>query len=323
MATSGSGLPSAKEPKEDQAGVSATEGGGLPASGRDTGATMVAGETARAGAAQAARKEAHQERAKTQRAALLEQAEAAAAELAELMGKLTEAETSPLPGETCREERLRAAAAILQGTGPPSQPVPGLGDRVRTVAVGVLRARGSETDSQWQCKVLTCAETCHPLIACPQFHQMPARERWDLVAMNHLCKGCLTPGHGTAVRACPFRDELDDLCARPKCGQAHHHLLHLEGGPSPRRSPPHGKAAAATRQHEAQLVAAAMRLEPQPAVQLVTQRIRTAAGRPCITFWDTGSQVTLMTHGAAKDMGLKPIPGPPLNLVGVGNSQKT
>jgi hypothetical protein len=31
----------------------------------------------------------------------------------------------------------------------------------------------------------------------------------------------------------------------------------------------------------------------------------------------------LMTHEAAKDMGLKPIPGPPLNLMGVGNNQKT
>jgi hypothetical protein len=30
-----------------------------------------------------------------------------------------------------------------------------------------------------------------------------------------------------------------------------------------------------------------------------------------------------MTHEAAKDMGLKPIPGPPLNLMGVGNGQKT
>jgi hypothetical protein len=30
-----------------------------------------------------------------------------------------------------------------------------------------------------------------------------------------------------------------------------------------------------------------------------------------------------MTHEAAKGMGLEPIPGPPLNLMGVGNSQKT
>ncbi len=113
MATSGSGLPLAKKPKEDQAGVSATVGGSLPVSGRDTGATTAASGTARAGVAQAARKEARQDRGKTQRAALLEQAEAAAAKLEELMGKLAEAETSPLPGETCREERLRAAAAIL------------------------------------------------------------------------------------------------------------------------------------------------------------------------------------------------------------------
>jgi hypothetical protein len=32
--------------------------------------------------------------------------------------------------------------------------------------------------------------------------------------------------------------------------------------------------------------------------------------------------VTLMTHGAAKGLGLKPIPGPPLNLMGVGNGQR-
>ncbi len=108
-----------------------------------------------------------------------------------------------------------------------------------------------------------------------------------------------------------------------KCNQAHHHLLHVEGGPSPRRHPQPGQATTTSRQHDAQAVAAAVQLEPQPPVQLVTQRIRTAAGRSCIAFWDTGSQVTLMTHEAAKDMGLKPIPGPPLNLMGVGNSQKT
>ncbi len=191
------------------------------------------------------------------------------------------------------------------------------------MAVGVLRTRDSETDSQWQCKVLTCAETCHPLIACQQFRLLPAQERWDVVPLNSLCKGCLTPGHGTTVRACPFRGELDDLCAGYKCKQAHHQLLHVSGRPGLSRHPRPGQADAASKQRDAQAVAAAVQLEPQPPVQLVTQRIRTAAGRPCITFWDTGSQVTLITHEAAKDMGLKPIPGPPLNLMGVGNSQKT
>ena len=57
MATSGSGLPSAKEPKEDQVGVSATVGGSPPADGRDMGATTAATETTRAGGALAAKGE--------------------------------------------------------------------------------------------------------------------------------------------------------------------------------------------------------------------------------------------------------------------------
>jgi hypothetical protein len=75
MATSGSGPPSANEPKEDQAGVSATVGGSLPADGRDMGAATATSDTAGAGRAQAVQERAHQERSKTQRAALLEQAE--------------------------------------------------------------------------------------------------------------------------------------------------------------------------------------------------------------------------------------------------------
>jgi hypothetical protein len=42
-----------------------------------------------------------------------------------------------------------------------------------------------------------------------------------------------------------------------------------------------------------------------------------------LAFWDTGSKVTLTTHKAAREMGLEPILGPPLNLIGVGDSQKT
>jgi hypothetical protein len=61
----------------------------------------------------------------------------------------------------------------------------------------------------------------------------------------------------------------------------------------------------------------------QPPIQLMAQRIETAAKKPCLAFWDMGSQVTLITHKAAREMGLEPIPGPPLNLMGVGDSQKT
>jgi hypothetical protein len=72
-----------------------------------------------------------------------------------------------------------------------------------------------------------------------------------------------------------------------------------------------------------QAAVAVMHTVHQPPVQWVTQRIETAAGKSCLAFWDTGSQVMLTTHKAAKEMRLEPIPGPPLNLMGVGDSQKT
>ncbi len=81
MAATGTRTPLAKEPKEDQAGVSATVGGSQPADGRDMGATTATSDTARAGGAQAAREGAFQQRGEAQRAALMEQAEEAAAKL--------------------------------------------------------------------------------------------------------------------------------------------------------------------------------------------------------------------------------------------------
>ncbi len=58
-------------------------------------------------------------------------------------------------------------------------------------------------------------------------------------------------------------------------------------------------------------------------VELMVQRIATKAKKSCLTLWDTGSQVSLTTHEAARGMRLEPIPGPPLNLKGVGDSQRT
>jgi hypothetical protein len=110
MATPGSGPPSAKEPKENQAGVSATVGGSLPADGRDMGATTATSDTARAGGAQAAREGALQQRGKAQRAALMEQAEEAAAKLKGLMAKLAGTWVSPLADT---EPRVVALAARL------------------------------------------------------------------------------------------------------------------------------------------------------------------------------------------------------------------
>jgi hypothetical protein len=323
MATISTGVLSANEPNKNRTGVGASTGGSLPASGRGMGATAGASDTVGAKEAQVTRGEAHPEQSNVQRAALLEKAEEAAAKLAELMDKLAGTGASAACSESSREGRLKAAAVLLQMAGPLGQPAPDQGSRAPAAIVGALRAKETEKEARWQCKVPTCAETCHPLIACPQFLLMPPEEKWDLVTLSGFCKGCLTPGHGTKVRDCPFRNELDGLCARHRCRQAHHWLLHVEGRPNPR---PHHRSEQCTtvsKQHSTQVVATLAHLVHPAPVQLVTQRIKTTTGRSCITFWDTGSQVTLMTHEAAKEMGLKPIPGPPLNMTGVGNSQKT
>jgi hypothetical protein len=124
---------------------------------------------------------------KNQRAALLKQAEEAAAKLTELMAKLAGTKALPLAARTDREDRLMAATVILQMVEPTNQPPPELGTRVRTVAVGVLRAEEPEDGMQWLCRVFTCAGSYHPLRTCPEFLQMPAKERGDLVAPFNLC----------------------------------------------------------------------------------------------------------------------------------------
>jgi hypothetical protein len=70
---------------------------------------------------QEAQKEARPGQDGAQRALLLEQAKKAAARLAELVGELAETGASTPPEEAGLEERLKAAAAALQMTGPEYQ----------------------------------------------------------------------------------------------------------------------------------------------------------------------------------------------------------
>jgi hypothetical protein len=127
---------------------------------------------------------------------------------------------------------------------------------------------------------------------------------------------------GDRAQACPFKDEPHGACAKPKCKGAHHQLLHVDGKQS--RCPHQYLGGdAMSKQRYAQIAVARGHAVHQPPVQLTTQQIRAAAGKSCLALWDNGSQVTLTTHKAAREMGLETIPGPPLNLMGVGDSQKT
>jgi hypothetical protein len=57
-------------------------------------------------------------------------------------------------------------------------------------------------------------------------------------------------------------------------------------------------------------------------VQLVAQWVSTKGGAPALVFWDTGSQVTLVTQKMARALGLAAIPSSPLRLEGIGEGHR-
>jgi hypothetical protein len=117
MAATGKGTLLSREPDGDRAGVSVAAGGGMPTDGQSMGATKATSDTARAGVAQVAREGAPQQRGGAQWAALMEQAEEAAARLKELMDKLGSMGVAPLaetePQRVVLDVRLGPAAECL------------------------------------------------------------------------------------------------------------------------------------------------------------------------------------------------------------------
>jgi hypothetical protein len=180
--------------------------------------------------------------------------------------------------------------------------------------VGSLRTMPAD---RWTCKVPSCTGGFHRLKDCRRFHKMEPEDRLKLADLHSLCLGCLTPGHGRAARACPYEEEQADACKRTACRRRHHHLLHVEerkakkgsGKNPPARSPsPLG--------------------DPTPMedlgceVQLVAQWVSTKVGASALVFWDTVSQVTLITQKMARALGLVAIPSSPLRLEGIGEGHR-
>jgi hypothetical protein len=178
----------------------------------------------------------------------------------------------------------------------------------RKVIVGSLR---TTSEDRWACKVPSCTGGFHCLKDCRLFHRMDPEDRFKLVDSHGLCLGCLTPGHGRAARSCPYEEERTDACKRTACRKTT--PLHVEqrkakkgSGKSPPAQPP------------------SLLEDPTPTedlgceVQLVAQWISTKGGAPALVFWDTGSQVTLITQRMAHTLGLSAIPSSPLRLESIG-----
>jgi hypothetical protein len=180
--------------------------------------------------------------------------------------------------------------------------------------VGSLR---TSPEGRWACKVPSCTGGFHRLKDCRLFHKMEPGDRIKLVDHHDLCLGCLTTGHGRAARSCPYEEERADVCKRSACRRRHHYLLHVEqrkAKKGPRKSPPTQPPSTLE--------------DPTPTedtgcdVQLVAQWVSTKGGVPALVFWDTGSQVTLVTQKMAHALGLTAIPSSPLRLEGIGEGHR-
>ena len=78
-------------------------------------------------------------------------------------------------------------------------------------------------------RAIWCMESYHALRECNFFQSLSVGERTRRVRSLKLCEGCLTFGHSTHARNCPFRRGDDGLCPVRKCGRGHHRLLHDDG----------------------------------------------------------------------------------------------
>ncbi|XP_076028384.1 uncharacterized protein LOC143017480 [Oratosquilla oratoria] len=120
----------------------------------------------------------------------------------------------------------------------------------------------------------------HDTQDCYVFKSLSDKERLEIVKSNNLCFNCLSNQH--RARNCTRRETCDVIFNNKKCGMWHHPLLH--------RSPLNG-----TMYH--------VNDHKTSKVLLMVSSIY-HNGVPINTMWDSGSDVTVITHSMAKRLGL-------------------
>ena len=179
-----------------------------------------------------------------------------------------------------RGGQRRAQKARLQ---PPREQAAKAQEEENTMCVGVLHV---SSRTEWTCHMTECTEPYHALRECNFFRSLSARERTRRVRSLRLCEGCLTFGHSTRARSCPFRKGDEGLCPVRKCGRSHHRLLHDDGG---------GGDADSQDEEWEEEASCNSGMSVRNPVQLMTQWVKDGGGESCLAFWDLGSQVSLVT----------------------------
>ncbi len=176
-----------------------------------------------------------------------------------------------------------------------------------TVYVGVLHV---SSHAGWACHMIECTEPYHALRECGFFRSLSTGERARRVRRLKLCEGCLTFGHSTRARSCPFRREDDGLCSVRKCGKGHHSLLHDNGV---------GESTSPQGVEQEEEVTCSSGMAARNPVQLMTQWVKDGGGASCLAFWDLGSQVSLVTTQYAHKRKLVQMGRSSLKLSGLGS----
>src|SRR5450830_458158 len=153
------------------------------------------------------------------------------------------------------------------------------------------------------------SEKVHRPVTCTFFMTSTPGWRYAKCMAADICLVCLVPGHGAAVAAA---DGLRDCPVSPgtskcrTCGNRHH--LEVSCKSPFEESRERSSATAAVN------VAASLGNRP---VQVLAQRVQVGGcSEDFIAFWDSGSQVTMLTHSRAAACGLRSEEAAPLQVQG-------
>ena len=141
----------------------------------------------------------------------------------------------------------------------------------------------------------------HPIYQCKMFINSSHDDKLRSLRQNGACFNCLQQGHIAA--SCPVVNQCDKLNQlRQKCGKRHHPHLHIEqrqASDIPTRNPIY--------------MASSKRQENLLAVSHLC-----CHDRKLVVMWDSGANVSLITHKAASLLNLKG-PETKLTITKVGN----
>ena len=150
------------------------------------------------------------------------------------------------------------------------------------------------------------ASNSHDIPDCNQFLRLDDQAKLDAIRQRGVCIMCLKPGH--IARNCTDKKICTEVVNGQVCGKNHHPLLHqahING------------IAMATTVH----VHGILNERSDKTATILAFNNVECNGQPSVTFWDGGSNVSLITHTAAKQRNL-PYVVVTLSITTVGNITK-